>query len=109
MRRIRPRKPRLSRARPGLSELVDELMGEAVDLPGGDVGCFRQGAGVIGDWLNREFVRLLVETARREMWGRFGEEETEDLASVMVRVFASGYVTAKRGLSVGGKGDNGTR
>ena len=91
------------KARPGLSELVDELMGEAVDLPGGDVG-----AGVIGDWLGRNFVQQLIDTARREMWGRFGEEETEDLASVMVRVFASGYVTAKRGLSVGGADDNGT-
>ena len=102
MRRLRPR-ARSSRARPGLSELVDELMGEAVDLPGGDLG-----AGGIGDWLGRNFVQQLIDTARREMWGRFGEEETEDLASVMVRVFASGYVTAKRGLSVGGADDNGT-
>ena len=85
-----------------MSELVDELMAEAVDLPGGEE------AGVIGDWLGRNFVQRLIDTARREMWGRFGEEETEDLASVMVRVFASGYVTARRGLSVGGKGDNGT-
>ena len=92
----------MSRARPVLSELVDELMGEAVDLPGGEE------AGVIGDWLGRDFVQRLADTARREMWGRFGEEETEDLASVMVRVFASGYVTAKRGLSVGGADDNGT-
>ena len=83
------------KARPGLSELVDELMAEPVDLPGGEE------AGVIGDWLGRDFVQRLADTARREMWGRFGEEETEDLASVMVRVFASGYVTAKRGLSVG--------
>jgi len=103
MRRIRPRKPRSSRARPGLSELVDELMGETVDLPGGE-----EGSGVIGDWLGRNFVQRLADTARREMWGRFGEEETEDLASVMVRVFASGYVTARRGLSVGGADDNGT-
>ncbi len=93
----------MSRARPGLSELVDELMGEAVDLPGGDVG-----AGVIGDWLGRNFVQRWADTARRERWGRFGEEETEDLAAVMVRDFASGYVTARRGLSVGGADDNGT-
>jgi len=86
-----------------LSELVDELMSEAVDLPGGE-----EGSGVIGDWLGRNFVQQLTDTARREMWGRFGEEETEDLASVMVRVFASGYVTARRGLSVGGADDNGT-
>ncbi len=86
-----------------MSELVDELMGEAVDLPGGE-----EGSGVIGDWLGRNFVQQLTDTARREMWGRFGEEETEDLASVMVRVFASGYVTARRGLSVGGADDNGT-
>ena len=86
-----------------MSELVDELMGETVDLPGGE-----EGSGVIGDWLGRNFVPRLAATARREMWGRFGEEETEDLASVMVRVFASGYVTAKRGLSVGGADDNGT-
>ena len=86
-----------------MSELVDELMSEAVDLPGGE-----EGSGVIGDWLGRNFVQQLTDTARREMWGRFGEEETEDLASVMVRVFASGYVTAKRGLSVGGADDNGT-
>jgi len=85
-----------------LSELVDELMGEAVALPGGEE------AGVLSDWLGRNFVQQLTDTARREMWGRFGEEETEDLASVMVRVFASGYVTAKRGLSVGGADDNGT-
>ena len=85
------------------SELVDDLMGEAVDLPGGE-----EGSGVIGDWLGRNFVQQLTDTARREMWGRFGEEETEDLASVMVRVFASGYVTARRGLSVGGADDNGT-
>ena len=85
-----------------MSELVDELMAEAVDLPGGEE------AGVIGDWLGRNFVQQLTDTARREMWGRFGEEETEDLASVMVRVFASGYVTARRGLSVGGADDNGT-
>jgi hypothetical protein len=96
-------KARSSRARPGLSELVDELMAEAVDLPGGE-----EGSGVIGDWLGRNFVQQLTDTARREMWGRFGEEETEDLASVMVRVFASGYVTARRGLSVGGADDNGT-
>ena len=95
MRRIRPRKSRSSRARPGLSELVDELMAEPVDLPGGEE------AGVIGDWLGRNFVEMLAESAYQEMAGRFGEEETEDLASVMVRVFASGYVTAKRGLSVG--------
>ena len=86
-----------------MSELVDELMGEPVDLPGGE-----EGSGVIGDWLGRNFVQQLTDTARREMWGRFGEEETEDLASVMVRVFASGYVTARRGLSVGGADDNGT-
>ena len=86
-----------------MSELVDELMGETVDLPGGE-----EGSGVIGDWLGRNFVQQLTDTARREMWGRFGEEETEDLASVMVRVFASGYVTARRGLSVGGADDNGT-
>ena len=86
-----------------MSELVDELMGETVDLPGGE-----EGSGVIGDWLGRNVVQRLADTARREMWGRFGEEETEDLASVMVRVFASGYVTAKRGLSVGGADDNGT-
>ena len=86
-----------------MSELVDELMSEAVDLPGGE-----EGSGVIGDWLGRNFVQQLTDTARREMWGRFGEEETEDLASVMVRVFASGYVTARRGLSVGGADDNGT-
>ena len=103
MRRIRPRKPRSSRARPGLSELVDELMGETVDLPVGE-----EGSGVIGDWLGRNFVQMLAESAYQEMAGRFGEEETEDLASVMVRVFASGYVTARRGLSVGGADDNGT-
>ena len=85
------------------SELVDDLMAEKVDLPGGE-----EGSGVIGDWLGRNFVQQLTDTARREMWGRFGEEETEDLASVMVRVFASGYVTARRGLSVGGADDNGT-
>ena len=95
-------KARSSRARPGLSELVDELMAEAVDLPGGD------DAGFIGDWLGRNFVQMLAESAYQEMAGRFGEEETEDLASVMVRVFASGYVTARRGLSVGGADDNGT-
>ena len=84
------------------SELVDELMAEKVDLPGGEE------AGVLGDWLGRNFVEMLAETAYQEMAGRFGEEETEDLASVMVRVFASGYVTARRGLSVGGADDNGT-
>jgi len=91
-----------SRANPGLSQLIEDLLSDTVDLPDGTE------AGTVGDWLGRSFVMFLMNSATQELEGQFDHEETQDLAAAMVRVFTSGYATAMRGLSVGGAHGNGT-
>ena len=44
----------------------------------------------------------------REMESQFDRPTSEDLAAAMVRVFVSGYVSAKRGIDVGGADGDGT-
>ena len=92
-----------SRARPGLSEdIARELLLEPVELPGGEM------AGIAQDWLGLWFVQELAAAAYQEMEVRFDRPTSEDLAAAMVRVFVSGYVSAKRGIDVGGANGNGT-
>ena len=92
-----------SRARPGLSEdIARELLLEPVELPGGEM------AGITQDWVGLWFVQELAAAAYHEMEVRFDRPTSEDLAAAMVRVFVSGYVSAKRGIDVGGANGNGT-
>ncbi len=84
-----------SRAQPNLSEdMVRELLLEPVELPGGGL------AGITRDWMG--------EAAYQEMESQFDRPASEDLAAAMVRVFVSGYVSAKRGIDVGGADGDGT-
>jgi hypothetical protein len=53
-------------------------------------------------------VKELAEAAYQEMESQFDRPTSEDLAATMVRVFVSGYVSAKRGIDVGGANGNGT-
>ena len=92
-----------SRAQHGLSEdIARELLLEPVELPGGEM------AGIVKDWLGLWFLEELTTAAYLEMSSRFDRPTSEDLAAAMVRVFVSGYVSAKRGIDVGGANGNGT-
>lgn len=92
-----------SRAQPNLSEdMVRELLLEPVELPGSEL------AGITRDWMGPWFVKELAEAAYQEMESQFDRPTSEDLAAAMVRVFVSGYVSAKRGIDVGGADGDGT-
>ena len=92
-----------SRAQQNLSEdTVRELLLEPVELPGGEM------AGITQDWVGLWFVTELAAAAYQEMESQFDRPTSEDLAAAMVRVFVSGYVSAKRGIDVGGANGNGT-
>jgi len=83
-------------------DIARELLLEPVALPGGET------AGIAQDWLGLWFVQELAAAAYQEMESRFDRPTSEDLAAAMVRVFVSGYVSAKRGIDVGGANGNGT-
>ena len=92
-----------SRVQPSLSEdIAREMLLEPVELPGGEI------AGIVKDWLGLWFVKELTNAAYHEMSSRFDRPTSEDLAAAMVRVFVSGYVSAKRGIDVGGADGDGT-
>ena len=83
-------------------DTIQELLLEPVELPGGEM------AGITQDWLGLWFVTELAEAAYHEMESQFDRPTSEDLAAAMVRVFVSGYASAKRGTDVGGANGNGT-
>ena len=83
-------------------DIARELLLEPVELPGGEM------AGITQDWLGLWFVTELAAAAYQEMESQFDRPTSEDLAAAMVRVFVSGYVSAKRGIDVGGANGNGT-
>ena len=85
-----------------MDQLFDDLMLEPVELPGGEM------AGITQDWLGLWFVKELTTAAYQEMESQFDRPTSEDLAAAMVRVFVSGYVSAKRGIDVGGADGDGT-
>ena len=73
-----------------------------MELPGGEL------AGITQDWVGLWFVTELAAAAYHEMESQFDRPTSEDLAAAMVRVFVSGYASAKRGTDVGGANGNGT-
>ena len=83
-------------------DTVRELSLEPVELPGGEM------AGITQDWLGLWFLEELTAAAYQEMEVRCDRPTSEDLAAAMVRVFVSGYVSAKRGIDVGGANGTGT-
>jgi hypothetical protein len=63
------------------------LMNETIEVPEGD------DMGIIGDWFHRDFITDLWNASVAALEQEVETEIAESLAIVLVRMYASGYVS----------------